>query len=89
MSQPRTRVFRHFDIIRRCGSIREASRHLRLPSSALNRPLLQSQDEIGSPLCDRLPIGLRLRSVCEIGAARAIHVLQDAARMEYELAALS
>ncbi len=89
MSQLRTRVFRHFDMIRRCGSIREAARHLHLSSSALNRQLLQWEDEIGSPLFDRLPAGLRLTPVGEIVAAHVIHVLHDAARMDGELAALS
>lgn len=89
MSQLRSRVFRHFDVIRRCGSIREAARHLHLSSSALNRQLLQWEDEIGSPLFERLPSGLRLTPVGEIVANHVIHVLHDAARMEGELAALS
>jgi DNA-binding transcriptional LysR family regulator len=89
MGQLRTRVFRHFDVIRRCGSIREAARHLHLSSSALNRQLLQWEAEIGSPLFDRLPAGLRLTPVGEIVANHVIHILHDAARMEGELAALS
>ncbi len=82
------RSFRNFDTIRRCGSIREAARRLHISSSALNRQLLQWEDEIGSPLFERLPRGLRLTPVGEILAAHVIHVLHDAERMEGELAAL-
>jgi DNA-binding transcriptional LysR family regulator len=35
------RSIRYFDMIRRCGSIREAARHLHVASSAVNRQLLQ------------------------------------------------
>jgi DNA-binding transcriptional LysR family regulator len=89
MGQLRSRVFRYFDTIRRCGSIREAARHLHLSSSALNRQLLQWEAEMGSPLFDRLPSGLRLTPVGEIVANHVIHVLHDAARMEGELAGLA
>ena len=82
------RSFRNFDTIRRCGSIREAARRLHISSSALNRQLLQWEDEIGSPLFERLPRGLRLTPVGEIVAAHVIHVLHDAERMHGELAAL-
>jgi DNA-binding transcriptional LysR family regulator len=83
-----TRSFRNFDTIRRCGSIREAARRLHISSSALNRQLLQWEQDIGSPLFERLPQGLRLTPVGEIVAAHVIHVLHDAERMEGELAAL-
>lgn len=84
----RARSFRHFDMIRRCGSIREAARRLHLSSSALNRQLLQWETELGSPLFERLAQGLRLTPVGEIVAAHVIHVLHDAERMDGELAAL-
>jgi DNA-binding transcriptional LysR family regulator len=84
----RIRGFRHFDMIRRCRSIREAARHLHLSSSALNRQLLQWESELGEPLFERLPQGLRLTPVGEIVATHVIHVLHDADRMDGELAAL-
>ena len=59
----RIRSFRHFDMIRRCGSIREAARRLHLSSSALNRQLLQWESERGTALFERLAQGLRLTPV--------------------------
>lgn len=82
------RSFRNFDTIRRCGSIREAARRLHISSSALNRQLLQWEDDFGSPLFERLPHRLRLTPLGEIVAAHVIHVLLDAERMDEELAAL-
>lgn len=82
------RAFRHFDMIRRCGSIREAARRLHVSSSALNRQLLQLEDELGSPLFERLPGGLRLTPVGEIFSRHVLTVLQDAKRMDGELDAL-
>ncbi|PBX80672.1 hypothetical protein CJT70_33610, partial [Pseudomonas aeruginosa] len=38
----------------------EAARRLNVASSAVNRQILKLEDEIGAPLFDRLPGGLRL-----------------------------
>ena len=50
----------YFDMVRRCQSIREAARRLNVASSAVNRQILKLESEIGSPLFERLPAGLRL-----------------------------
>ena len=39
-----------FDMIRRAGSIRAAARQLHITASAVNRQLLQLEDEVGTPL---------------------------------------
>ncbi len=83
-----SRALLHFDVIRRCGSIREAARQLHISSSALNRQLLELEGEIGSPLFERLPAGLKLTPVGEILSRHVISVLQDAQRMASELDAL-
>lgn len=83
-----SRALKYFDMIRRCGSIREAARQLHVSSSAVNRQLLQLEDEVGSPLFERLPKGLRLTPVGEILSRHVITVLQDAQRMSGELDAL-
>jgi DNA-binding transcriptional LysR family regulator len=75
-------------MIRRCGSIREASRRLNISSSALNRQLLQLEDELDMPLFERLPQGLRLTPVGEMLARHVMAMLQDMQRLEGELAAL-
>jgi DNA-binding transcriptional LysR family regulator len=83
-----SRALRGFDMIRRCGSIREASRRLNVSSSALNRQLLQLEDELDMPLFERLPQGLRLTPVGEMLARHVMAMLQDMQRLEGELAAL-
>lgn len=83
-----SRALKGFDMIRRCGSIREASRRLNVSSSALNRQLLHLENELDMPLFERLPQGLRLTSVGEMLARHVMAMLQDAQRLEGELAAL-
>ncbi len=72
-------------MIRRCGSIREAARRLHVASSAVNRQLLQLEDEIGSPLFDRIAGGLKLTPAGELFSRHVITVLQDEHRLESEL----
>lgn len=79
------RSIRYFDMIRRCGSIREAARRLYVASSALNRQLLQLEEEIGSPLFDRMASGLRLTAAGEVFSRHVITVLQDEQRLATEL----
>lgn len=79
------RSIRYFDMIRRCGSIREAARHLHVASSAVNRQLLQLEDEIGTPLFERLGTGLRLTAAGEVFSRHVITVLQDEHRLATEL----
>lgn len=82
------RALVNFDMIRRCGSIREAARQLHLSASALNRQLLELEDLLGAPLFERLSQGLKLTPSGEVFARHVIHVLQDAQRMSLELDAL-
>ena len=83
-----SRLLKHFDAIRRAGSIREAARQLHISSSALNRQLLMFEGTFGFALFDRLPQGLRLTAGGEIVARHATNVLQDEQRMHSELDAL-
>ncbi|MFM7567496.1 MAG: LysR family transcriptional regulator, partial [Betaproteobacteria bacterium] len=83
-----SRALRHFDAIRRAGSIRQAARQLHISPSALNRQLLAFEAQIGSPLFERLPSGLRLTPAGEVVARHAIQVMQDEDRMSVELQAL-
>jgi DNA-binding transcriptional LysR family regulator len=70
----------YFDAVRRAGSIREASRRLNVASSAVNRQILKLEDEIGAPLFERLPGGLKLTAAGEALARHVIAVLQDLER---------
>ena len=82
------RTLKYFDMIRRCHSIREAARHLHVSASAVNRQLLQLEEEIGSPLFDRVVGGMRLTAVGELFARHVTTVLQDQNRFISELDAL-
>ena len=78
----------YFDKVRRCGSFREAARSLNVASSAVNRQILKLEEELGMPLFERLPGGLRLTAAGEIFARHATVVMQDTERVSSELDAL-
>jgi DNA-binding transcriptional LysR family regulator len=79
---------RYFDVVRRCKSIREASRQLNVASSAVSRQLISLEQLIGAPLFDRLASGLKLTAAGEALARYVTSILQDAARTEHELEAV-
>lgn len=79
------RSLKYFDMIRRCGSIREAARRLHVASSAINRQLLQLEEEMGTPLFERMPGGLQLTAAGELFSRHVITVLQDEQRLLGEL----
>ena len=83
--QIHARALGYFDMIRRCGSIREAARRLHVASSAVNRQLLQLEDQLGAPLFERLPGGLKLTAAGELFSHHVITVLQDERRLLGEL----
>ena len=57
----------HFvDAIARAGSIRKAAEGLAITSTALNRRLLALEEEMGVPLFERLPRGVRLSTAGEL-----------------------
>jgi DNA-binding transcriptional LysR family regulator len=53
------RIFAYVDAVARHGSIRKAAEVLHIVSSALNRRLLDLEEELGTPLFERLPRGVR------------------------------
>lgn len=78
----------YFDAVRRAVSIREAARRLNVASSAVNRQILALEAEIGTPLFERLPEGLKLTAAGEILAHHVTGVLRDSERVQSELNAL-
>lgn len=78
----------YFDAVRRHGSIREAARHLNLAASAINRQILNLEEELAMPLFERLPTGMSLTAAGELMARHAIAVLQDEKRVLGEFDAL-
>ena len=65
MLQP-PRLYLYLDAVARAGSIRKAAERLRIASTALNRRILDLEEEVGTPLFERLPRGVRLTAAGEI-----------------------
>jgi len=82
------RAIGYFEAVRRWGSIREAARQLDVAASAINRQVLKFEADIGLPLFERLPEGMKLTPAGEVFARHAIAVLQDEKRLSSEVDAL-
>ena len=61
-----SRFLRYFMVVGRLGSIRKASEELNVSSSAIDRQILRVEADLGVPLFERLPTGLRLTAAGEI-----------------------
>jgi DNA-binding transcriptional LysR family regulator len=59
-------ALRYVDQVARDGSIRRAAERLHLSASAVNRQILQLEEELGVALFDRLPRGVRPTAAGEI-----------------------
>lgn len=60
------RLLTYVDAIARHGSIRRAADALNVASSALNRQILDLEMDLGSPLFERMPRGVRLTAAGEV-----------------------
>ena len=54
------RFLRYIDAVARSGSIRKAAEQLNVVSSAVNRRILDIEEQIGTPLFERRARGVRL-----------------------------
>lgn len=61
-----SRFLRYFMTVGRLGSIRKAADELNVSASAIARQILNVEADIGTPLFERLPSGLRLTAAGEI-----------------------
>lgn len=78
-------VLRYFVAVARAGSIRKASEELHVASSAVSRQIQKIEDELGTPLFERLPNGLRLTRAGEIALRHARDTLHQFDIMRGEL----
>jgi DNA-binding transcriptional LysR family regulator len=78
MIQP-PRLYLYLDAVARAGSIRKAAEKLGVASTALNRRILDFERDIGSPLFERLPRGVRLTAAGEVLIATVRRSLSDLA----------
>jgi DNA-binding transcriptional LysR family regulator len=60
------RFLRYFDEVARVGSIRQAAESLHVAPSAVNRRIQDLEGELGVPLFERLPRGMRLTAAGEL-----------------------
>ncbi|VTM15591.1 Cyn operon transcriptional activator [Raoultella terrigena] len=63
---PFSRFAIYFAAVARCGSLRRAAEKLHISASAINRQILQAEEEFGTPLFERLPEGLRMTTAGEL-----------------------
>jgi DNA-binding transcriptional LysR family regulator len=85
---------KHLDILRlieavaRIGSIRKTAEDLSLTASALNRRILAFEKELGAPVFERLPRGVRLNPAGELMVHHYRSVTADLARVQSHVAEL-
>lgn len=77
-----SRKLQYIDEIARCGSIRKAAARLNVASSAINRQILALEEELGVPIFERLPRGLRLTAAGELCVEHIREVLKTYDRLE-------
>lgn len=79
------RFLRYMDEVARTGSIRRAAERLNVTPSALNRRIMDLEDELGAKLLERRPRGVRLTSAGEVFVRYVREQLGDADRMLSQL----
>jgi DNA-binding transcriptional LysR family regulator len=83
-----SRKLHYIDEIARSGSIRKAAVRLNVASSAINRQILALEEELGVPLFERLPRGLRLTAAGELCIEHVRDVLKSYDRLETRVRSL-
>lgn len=80
-----SRLLRYIDEVARCGSIRGAGEKLHVAASAVNKHVLLLEEEIGEPLFERLPRGLRPTPAGEILLAHVRRTMSEYRQVEAEI----
>lgn len=60
------RILQYVDEVARTGSIRKAAEQLHVTASAVNRRIMDLEEELGAPLFERRPRGVRLTAAGEV-----------------------
>lgn len=79
----------YVDAVARAGSIRKAANTLAISSTALNRRILSLEEDLGAPLFERVPGGVRLSAAGEVFVHFARNELAGAERMCAQVAELA
>ena len=80
---------RYIDVVAREKSIRKASEKLNITSTALNRRVLALEEEVGTPLFERLPSGVRLNTAGELFIQHLRSQMTDLSRVLSQISDLS
>lgn len=80
---------KYIDAVARIGSIRGAADTLAITSTALNRRILAVEEDLGTPIFERLPNGVRLSVAGEIFIQHVRQQLSDMQRVQSQIADLS
>jgi len=75
----------YFEAVYRHGSIRKAAQALHIASSALNRRVLDLEEEVGTALFERLPRGVRLTAAGELFLAFVLQARKDLDHLQSQL----
>ena len=78
-------IFSYLDAVAHHGSIRKAADALHIASSALNRRVLDLEAEVGSPLFERLPRGVRATAAGELLLAYVRRSLKELRLVEAQI----
>ncbi|SMF55576.1 DNA-binding transcriptional regulator, LysR family [Tistlia consotensis] len=81
-------TYRYIDAISKAGSIRQAAEALNITPSALNRRVQAFEEELGTPVFERLPRGVRLNTVGELLIQHIRSQISDIERLKSKIADL-
>lgn len=79
----------YVDAVAKAGSIRKAAETLAITSTALNRRILDMEEDLGVQIFERLPRGVRLSTAGEIFIQHIRAQLNDMERVKSQIADLS
>lgn len=80
---------RFIDTVARVGSIRRAADRLAITSTALNRRILAIEEDLGTPVFERLSNGVQLNAAGELFILHVRQQLSDIERVKSQIADLS
>jgi len=78
-------IFGYVDAVARHGSIRKAADAMHIASSAMNRRILDLEDDIGFPLFERLPRGVRATAAGELFLVYVRRSLKELRQLEAQI----
>ncbi len=79
----------YIDAVAKAGSIRKAADTLSITSTALNRRILAMEEDLGEPIFERMPRGVRLSAAGEILIHHIRSQLTDMDRVQSQIADLA